>query len=63
MGASSSGLLDEAKITNIKGKTREHVFFFFFTHHSLVLSAAVDTLIRTVHKDFDGPVILCVSPI
>lgn len=25
MGASSSGLLDEAKITSIKGKTREHI--------------------------------------
>lgn len=25
MGASSSGLLDEAKIASIKGKTREHI--------------------------------------
>lgn len=53
MGASSSGLLDEAKISHIKGKTnRSPLFLFFFLSVFSVICSCPHLKIRPVHTNF-----------
>lgn len=51
MGASSSGLLDEAKISHIKGKIKSRLLFLCFSAFFSFICSFAYCLFRTVHED------------